>query len=192
MDALAQRPGLSMWPDARFPGANGRIGSVASIASGLAPSNDLEAAYIGNFAPCSCIRLDPRDLWLNSSIRIMRNLLIAITLLVPLLAAQAEERPAQLESFTAFWAHFKSAVTRQDKEAVAAVTMFPFMGQQARAAFLKSYPSTFTKEVRKCIATVKPVKAEERDGYLVFCGEEIYTFEKVNGGYKFTSIDMND
>jgi hypothetical protein len=126
------------------------------------------------------------------NIRIMRNLLITLTLLVPLLALQAKERPAQLESFATFWAHFKSAVARQDKEAVAAGTRFPFMGQQTKAAFLKSYPSTFTKEVRKCIATGKPVKAEERDSYLVFCGEEIYTFEKVNGEYKFTSIDMND
>ena len=66
------------------------------------------------------------------------------------------------------------------------------MGEQTKAAFLKSYPSTFTKEVRKCIATVEPVKAEERDSYSAFCGEEIYTFEKVNGEYKFTSIDVND
>ena len=87
---------------------------------------------------------------------------------------------------------FKSAVAKNDKEAVAASTELPFMKQLTKAAFLQQYPSIFTKAVRKCFATAKPVKAEERDSYVVFCGEEIFTFGKVNGEYRFTDIDMND
>ena len=112
-------------------------------------------------------------------------------LLVPQLL-EAEEPPPRAESFATFWADFKSAVARNDKEAVAAATKLPFMAQQSKADFIRDYPSYFTKEVKKCLATAKPVKATDRDTYSVFCGEEIFGFEKVNGAYKFTSIGMND
>jgi hypothetical protein len=59
------------------------------------------------------------------SIRIMKTVLIAISLLLPLLALQAGERPAQPQSFATFWADFKSAVARKDKEAVVAATDLP-------------------------------------------------------------------
>jgi hypothetical protein len=122
----------------------------------------------------------------------MKTLLITISLLLSLVALQAEDRPAHPESFATFWAGFKSAVAKNDKEAVAAATKLPFMGQQTKAAFLKSYPSYFRPEVRKCFATAKPAKQDDRDSFSVFCGEEIFSFEKINGAYKFTSIDMND
>ena len=122
----------------------------------------------------------------------MKTLLITISLLLSLVALQAEEPPARPESFATFWAAFKSAVAKNDKETVAAATKLPFMGQQAKAAFLKNYPSYFSPEVRKCFATAKPAKQDGRDSFTVFCGEEIFSFEKVNGAYKFTSIDMND
>ena len=128
----------------------------------------------------------------------MKTLLITITLLLPLLAIQAEERPAPPESFATFWANFKSAVAKDDKEAVAAATEtdLGFFNQNkhpkhvAKAAFIRDYPSYFTKEVKKCFATAKPVL--DRDYYAVFCGEEIYEFAKRNGAYKFTAIGMND
>ena len=122
----------------------------------------------------------------------MKTLLITISLLLSLVALQAEEPPARPESFATFWAAFKSAVAKNDREAVAAVTKLPFMGQQAKAAFLKNYPSYFSPEVRKCLETAKPARQNNRDSFIVFCGEEIFNFEKVNGAYKFTSIDMND
>jgi hypothetical protein len=126
----------------------------------------------------------------------MKILLITISLLLPLFAVRAEERPAPAESFATFWAGFKRAVARDDKEAVLAATDLRFFNQKklaehlAKAAFIRDYPSYFTKEVKKCFATAKPVR--DRDGYVVFCGEEIFGFEKVNGTYKFTSIGMND
>ena len=122
----------------------------------------------------------------------MKTLLITISLLLSLVALKAEEPAARPESFATFWAEFKSAVAKNDKDAVAAATKLPFMGQQAKAAFLKNYPSYFSPEVRKCFATAKPAKQDGRDSFTVFCGEEIFSFEKVNGAYKFTSIDMND
>ena len=109
-------------------------------------------------------------------------------LLVPQLS-EAKDPPPSAE-FAAFWKEFKSAVARNDKEAVAAATKLPFMAQQSKAEFLRDYPTYFTKEVKKCLATAKPVR--DRDGYLVFCGEEIFGFWKVNGAYKFTDIGMND
>jgi hypothetical protein len=36
------------------------------------------------------------------------------------------------------------------------------------------------------------MKHDGRDSYSVFCGEEIFGFEKVNGEYRFTDIGMND
>ena len=110
-------------------------------------------------------------------------------LLVPQLL-EAKDPPPPAESFAAFWKDFKSAVAKNDKEAVAAATKLPFMAQQSKADFIRDYPSYFTKEVKKCLATAKPVR--DRDSYLVFCGEEIFSFEKVNGAYKFTDIGMND
>ena len=120
----------------------------------------------------------------------MKALLLTIFLFLPLLALQAEERSAHPESFATFWAGFKSAVAKSDKEAVVAATKFPYYGQLSKAEFIQQYSTLFTKEVRKCFATAKPVK--DRDYYFVFCGEEIFTFTKVNGAYKFTGVDMND
>lgn len=60
----------------------------------------------------------------------------------------------------------------------------------AKAAFIRDYPSYFTKEVKKCFATAKPVL--DRDSYSVFCGEEIFGFAKRDGEYRFTYIGMND
>ena len=119
-----------------------------------------------------------------------------ILLLVPALTflfaaglANGKERPAQTESFATFWAEFKSAVAKNDKEAVVAATHLPSL-HLSKAAFIKTYPSIFTRQVKKCFASAKPVR--DRDSYSVFCGEEYYFFEKVNGAYKLTDIGMND
>ncbi len=86
-------------------------------------------------------------------------------------------------------------MAKNDPEAIIALSdlrQFYENGQFSKAAFLKEYPSTFTRAVRKCLATAKRVKEPDRDSYSVFCGEEIFTFEKVNGAYKFTDIGVND
>jgi hypothetical protein len=125
----------------------------------------------------------------------MRTLLITISLLLSLVALQAEERPAQPESFATFWAGLKSAIAKNDKEAVAAATHLPSIYPNmpdAKAAFLKDYPSIFTKTVRKCLASSKPARTPDRDSYSVFCDEQYFYFKKVNGAYKFTDYGPND
>ena len=127
----------------------------------------------------------------------MRTVLAAIfflSLLVPQLL-EAKDPPPPAESFAAFWKEFRNAVARNDREAVAALSNLQHYhrnGQFSKQAFLKDYPSLFPRAVRKCLATAKPEKEADRDTYSAFCGEEIFSFEKVNGAYKFTDIGMND
>ena len=113
--------------------------------------------------------------------------------LVPQLL-EAKDPPPPAE-FAAFWKEFKSAVAKNDKEAVVAlsdVSLFRRNGQFSKEAFLKEYPFLFRRDVRECLATAKPEKETHRDSYLVGCGEEIFYFGKVNGAYRFTDIGMND
>ena len=131
----------------------------------------------------------------NSFRHSLGALFISLSLLFSLGALQAQEPPAKPESFAAFWAGFKSALAKNDKETIAAATDLPSIypnNSQAKAAFLKDYPSTFTKEVRKCFAKAKPVRTSGRDSYSVFCDEQYFYFEKVNGTYKFTDYGPND
>jgi hypothetical protein len=115
----------------------------------------------------------------------------ALTFLSASELASAEKRPAQTESFAKFWATFKNAVAKNDKEAVLAATHLPSF-QLSKAAFIKGHSSLFSREVKKCFASAKPVADRDRGTYSVFCGEEYYFFEKVNGAYKLTDIGMND
>ena len=120
---------------------------------------------------------------------------LATSLFLSLLAPQlleAKDPPLPAE-FVAFWKEFKSAVAKNDQEAVAALSdLQPYYrnGQFSKEAFLKEYPFLFRRDVRKCFATAKPER--DRDSYLVGCGEELFYFGKVNGAYKFTDIGMND
>ena len=89
----------------------------------------------------------PRDSFNDA----LRTLLVTVSLLLSLGTLHAEERPARAESFATFWAEFKTAVGKNDKEAVVAATHLPSISpnnRQAKAAFLKSYPSIFTKRFR--------------------------------------------
>jgi hypothetical protein len=116
---------------------------------------------------------------------------LVLFLLVPQLL-EAKDPPLPAE-FAAFWKEFKSAVAKNDQEAVVAlsdVSLYRRNGQFSKEAFLKEYPFLFRRDVRKCFATAKPEK--DRDSYMVGCGEELFYFGKVNGAYKFTDIGMND
>ena len=81
------------------------------------------------------------------------------------------------------------------REAIAGMTKFPlaYEGKQlAEADFMRKCGVIFGEEVRKCFQNAKPVKADDRDSYSVFCGETIFVFEKGNDGYKFTDLGVND
>ena len=117
----------------------------------------------------------------------MLVLFIAITIA----NGQTSSRP---ETFATFWKTFKAAIAKNDKEAVADLTKLPLYmdnGEQDRAGFIKRYNQLFTRKIRRCIATAKPVK--EQEGYDIFCGEVIFYFERdKDGKYKFFNFGPND
>ncbi len=118
------------------------------------------------------------------------------TALIVLLALQpagrAEVKPA-VGSFAEFWVQFQAAVGKGDKEAIAEMTKFPFGDDQlTKANFVKQCDEIFSAKVRRCFRNAKPVKADDRDSYSVFCGETIFVFEKGKDRYQFTDVGVND
>ncbi|MEY2563200.1 MAG: hypothetical protein QOH88_1393 [Verrucomicrobiota bacterium] len=102
---------------------------------------------------------------------------------------------AETRSFAAYWTEFKTAVAKGDKEKVASMTKFPFVNgseQLTKADFIKKYGTIFNEKTQKCFRNAKPVKDDKRDSYSVFCGSDIFVFEKVNGEYRLTDISEND
>lgn len=109
-------------------------------------------------------------------------------------AAAAEKNP-EARSFDAFWLQFKAAVAKGDKAAIAEMTKIPFpygTRHLSKAEFIKECGKLFDKKAQRCFSKAKPVKEDNRDSYSVFCGEDIFSFEKVNGEYRFSDIGMND
>ncbi|MBI5848931.1 MAG: hypothetical protein HZB31_13485 [Nitrospirae bacterium] len=120
------------------------------------------------------------------------------------------------QAFATFWAQFKTAVANNDKEAVVAMTKFPFLrGEElTRDAFIRKYNKIFDRKLQRCLAKEKPVNdyqgyldavkltkkhsaplpepQQDRGSYSVFCGEEILLFEKIEGRYLFTGTGAND
>ena len=121
-------------------------------------------------------------------------LAIALTFLVMVNPASSAEVKSEGQSFATFWTQFKTAVASKNKEAIAGMTKFPFNhGKQlTKAEFLKQFDVIFNAKVRKCFQNAKPEKESNRESYTVFCGEDIFTFSKENGAYRFTDIDVND
>jgi hypothetical protein len=126
--------------------------------------------------------------------------LLPLTLMFLMLVAFAcpvrSEQSQSKQSFAAFWTQFKAAVAKDNKEAVAAMTRFPvdISANVTKDEFLKKYHQFFSKDVRKCFAKEKPIGDDQsrRGGYNLFCGSDIFTFERVDGEYKLTSIGVND
>ena len=98
-------------------------------------------------------------------------------------------------SFAPFWAQFKTAVASKNKEAIAAMTKFPFAyggSNLTKADLMKKCDAIFSAKVQRCFRDAKPVKHDDRESYSVFCGPTIFVFEKGNGGYQFTDVGEND
>ena len=121
-------------------------------------------------------------------------LAIALMLVIPIKPALGAEAKPEDRSFATFWTQFKEAVAKGNKEAVAGMTKFPFtMGKQlSKADFIKAYGKIFGEKTRKCFRNAKPVKESKADSYSVFCGEDIFVFEKESGEYRFTDLGVND
>jgi hypothetical protein len=121
-------------------------------------------------------------------------LAIALILLVLTKPLHSAENKPEAGSFALFWTQFKAAVATKNKEAIAGMTKFPFNYREkmTRADFMKQFDVIFNAKVRKCFQNEKPTKDTNRESYTVFCGEDIFTFTRENGEYRFTDIDVND
>src|SRR6266481_6526218 len=105
--------------------------------------------------------------------------------------AESAEIRQEARSFAPFWAQFKTTVANNNKEAIAAMTKFPFnyyAKQLTKADFIKECDAIFSAKVQRCFRDAKPVKADDRESYSVFCGQTIFVFEKGNDGYQFTDV----
>jgi hypothetical protein len=113
----------------------------------------------------------------------MRAFSILFLIAATLVFALPDKAVAQAD-WAVFWQKFKSAVAKNDKKIVLALSHSPQMP--------KDYNQLFgTASKRKCFATAKPAK-DEQNGYSVFCGEQGYYFKKVNGQFRFTESFAND
>jgi hypothetical protein len=126
-------------------------------------------------------------------------LLIALLCLcvAPSVHAHKPLSPQTTPAFAAFWPKFQSAVAKNDKEALAAMTKFPLTmpygapAIKTKAQFLQRYGKIFDAATRKCFAAAQPERENKKSArYNVFCGEAmLYVFDLVGGAYKLVAID---
>lgn len=109
------------------------------------------------------------------------------------LALLAPSALAKDTAFDAFWLKFKTALQKNDKEAIASLTKLPYgydKPVKTKKEFMVYCDKIFPKKIRDCLVKQKPV--QDKTNFSAFCGEDIYIFEKVNGNYLFTEIGVND
>ena len=139
--------------------------------------------------------IDKIDIVMKKEITKAMRLLIATALMLLVAVTSTKGASTKDESFAPFWAQFKTAVASKNKEAIAGMTKFPFTYMSdilTKTDFIKKCDAIFGTKVQRCIRDAKPVKADDRDSYSVFCGETIFVFEKGSGGYQFTDVGEND
>ena len=125
--------------------------------------------------------------------RIWKYGFITALLLLPFSLA-AETPPASPVGFPAFFAKFQVALAKNDGESLAAMTQLPFPydeGKLGKADYLKNLGKIFPAKTKACFAKAKRVKGQMGE-YSVFCGEEIYLFQKNGADFQFTEIGAND
>ncbi len=121
------------------------------------------------------------------------NLWSKACLVVLLLVGLAAPSVNADTAFDSFWARFKAAIVRGDKQAVASLTRLPYAcdyKQLNKAQFIAKYAEIFPKGTAKCFVNQKPIA--DQGSYSAFCGEQIYVFAKVKDKWMFTEIGAND
>ncbi len=96
-------------------------------------------------------------------------------------------------AFDAFWTKFRTALEKNDKEAIASMTRLPYRSNEKplnKKEFIAYCDKIFSKKTRDCLLKEKPV--QDKTTFSAFCGEDIYVFEKVKDSYLFTEIGVND
>lgn len=120
-----------------------------------------------------------------------KNRIIVVLILLTFICPSAFAKDA---AFDAFWLKFKTALQKNDKEAIASMTRLPYSSYdkpvKTKKEFIVYCDQIFPKKIRDCLLKQKPV--QDKTSFSAFCGEEIYLFEKVNGNYLFTEIGVND
>ena len=129
---------------------------------------------------------------------------MALILLIPApveLSAQNKQNKTVNAEFSIFWVKFKTALAKNDKDQVAAMTKLPFSYQGygghdlSKTEFIKQYDRIFNRTARACFSREKTVPIANNDfyhGYSVFCGSSIYSFEEVAGQYRFSNKHPDD
>jgi hypothetical protein len=132
--------------------------------------------------------------------RIIGFLLLMVAL-IPFTAGASGQNDSAIETF---WAKFKAAVIKGDKESVAAMTQFPIempygvSAVRTKAQLLKRYRQVFNSEANaaKCFADAKPeTDPARKKEFTIGCdngsGEKvvIYAFALTKTGWKFKSLD---
>ena len=128
--------------------------------------------------------------------------LLALTFatnLVPASGAGVQQTDPSLQTF---WAKFKLAVTKGDKESIAAMSQFPiempygFPAIKTKAQLIKRYRELFTvqADAKKCFAAAQP-RVEAKNGFTIGCKDHggmdnvQYGFAKKRGVWKLIFLD---
>lgn len=133
------------------------------------------------------------------------KLFASVVLSISIVLASAICSPAQTEkrltstpkAFQAFYAKFKSAVLRGDRQAVASMTSFPFQygwdagdeGTYTRSQFLRKYNDIF-RGTRRLFGQANPKFYVDGSSFGLTDTTDAshYGFEKKHGAYFFTSF----
>jgi hypothetical protein len=126
----------------------------------------------------------------------------ALLSLAPVAVAAPKEPVASPEvqkEFASFIEKFRAALKANDLKAVTSLTKLPFMSHtdeyDAAAFQAKVYKKEFTAKTRACIQRSKAVYSRSPDkteSYVIFCGEELFSFTKTSTGFLFSDISAND
>lgn len=129
--------------------------------------------------------------------------IISIVILFSVLCFSIEAN-AQSGSFDKFWAAFKGAVMKDDKQTLSGMVKYPLSmpygvkSVKSKTDFIKRYKTIFDGQLegfpvdtaKKCFADAKPEKEEGSSAYIVACNEVvIFRFVKTSSGWKLSGVD---
>lgn len=133
--------------------------------------------------------------------KIKLNFIAALILMISSLPVATAQGDPSIE---AFWSKFKTAVTKGDKEGVAAMSQFPInmpyglAAVRTRAQLLKRYRQVFNSEANaaKCFVDARPETDPARPKeFTIGCDNGsgakvvIYSFVLTKTGWKFKGLD---
>lgn len=114
----------------------------------------------------------------------------------------AQHRRMDDIGFPEFWAKFERALSANDKARIASMTKFPFPYRAyggddlSKTEFVRRYDEIFDPATRRCFAGTKARPTESARpgfvGYAVYCNSSIFTFEKLEGTYRFSEKYPDD